>query len=418
MYRILNVIARSVFLFIFLSYNTLVLGIQDDRISLNFYQSSASSILQTLADYQQMNLVIVEGGDNIQTIKLNDVSWRTALDIVMLTAKLQYVIDGNLLIVSKKPDPSFALEQQRQQQKDIEQQLPLTYATFSVNHADIQSIVTMITQQQILSERGKVFIDNRTNSVILHDTDQRVDEIRTLINHLDKPVPQVHISAHIVTMSSESANELGIKWNYNGSSSQLLDSFNINMGVANPSAAIGFNLAKRSGNLLNLELSALEAENQLEIIASPNLFTSHQHTASIKQGTEIPYEVSSGNNGSTAIEFKQAVLGLEVTPRILANNQMELILYITQNTAGRSIKRSDGGEALAIDTQEIRTQVLVNDGETLILGGIFQQSYVGNQQSVPGVSKIPVLGELFKYEGSKQQKRELVIFITPHLVNF
>lgn len=201
-----------------------------------------------------------------------------------------------------------------------------------------------------------------------------------------------------------------------GGSSQLLDKFDVGLGVINSTSTLGFNLAKRSGSLLNLELSALESENQLEIIASPNLLTANQNTASIKQGTDVPYEVSSGNNGATTIEFKQAVLGLEVTPKILDDKKMILDLYITQNTTGRSIKRRDGGEALAIDTQEIKTQVMVKSGETVVLGGIFQQLNDKTKRDVPGVSDIPLVGNLFKYKGKKQQKRELVIFITPQLV--
>ena len=248
------------------------------------------------------------------------------------------------------------------------------------------------------------------------DLPKQFKAINNLIKSIDKPMPQVHISAHIVTMSSESMNELGIKWGYSGRSSQLLNKFEVGLGITNSTSTIGFNLAKISGSLLNLELSALESENQVEIIASPNLLTSNQNMASIKQGTEIPYEVSNGNNGATSIEFKQAVLGLEVTPKILSENQILLDLYITQNTAGRSIKRSEGGEALAIDTQEIKTQVKVNNGETIVLGGIFQQTNDNLKRNVPNASELPIIGNLFKYEGKKQQKKELVIFITPQLV--
>ena len=210
--------------------------------------------------------------------------------------------------------------------------------------------------------------------------------------------------------------ELGIKWGYSGKSSQFFNQLNVDLGVAHSSSSVGFNLAKLSGSLLDLELSALESENQLEIIASPNLLTANQNMASIKQGTEIPYEVSNGSNGSTSIEFKQAVLGLEVTPKIVAGNQMILDLYITQNTTGRSIKRRDGGEALAIETQEIRTQVKIKSGETVVLGGIFQQVNNVSKNSVPAISNIPIIGNAFKNKAKKQQKRELVIFITPQLV--
>jgi len=322
------------------------------------------------------------------------------------------------LVITAIADPKLLLEQQRKEQMEQQLLLPLAYVSLKVDHADLKALRAVILEQNILSERGKAFIDDRTNTLVVHDITQNIDNITTLVKQLDQPIAQVHISAQIVTMSNESLSELGIKWGYTGSSSQLINQFDINLGLANSAATLGFNLAKRSNKLLNLELSALEAENQLEIIASPTLLTSNKHTASIKQGTQIPYEVSSGNNGATSIEFKQAVLGLEVTPRVLAGNQIELTLYITQNTAGRSIKRHDGGEALAIDTQEIKTQVLVGNGETLVLGGIFQQSRHQENRSVPGVSKLPIIGNLFKYQSKKQQKRELIIFITPQLISY
>ncbi|WP_392564994.1 type IV pilus secretin PilQ [Orbus wheelerorum] len=390
----------------------------DNLISLNFHQAPTSIILQTLADYRQFNLILDGELDLLQTVKLTNIDWYKALTIITDNAKLQYIIDNNILIITAKADPKLLLDQQRKAQIEQELSLPLVYFTLKVDHTDLKALQTVILEQKLLSERGKVFIDDRTNTLVIYDIKKNIDNVVTLIKQLDKPIAQVHISAKIVTMSNEGLSELGIKWGYTGSSSQLINQFDINIGLANKAATLGFNLAKRSNHLLNLELSALEAENQLEIIASPTLLTANKQMASIKQGTEIPYEVSSGSNGATSIEFKQAVLGLEVTPRVLSGDQIELTLYITQNTAGRSIKRSDGGEALAIDTQEIRTQVLVNNGETLVLGGIFQQSRHQETRAVPGVNRLPIIGGLFKYQSKKQQKRELIIFITPQLISF
>ena len=325
-------------------------------------------------------------------------------------------MDDNILFISKAIEPEILEQKKQLELKQQEQKQPLESLSIAINHADLANLNETIQQQGLLSERGKVIMDKRTNSLIIMDLPKQFKAINNLIKSIDKPMPQVHISAHIVTMSSESMNELGIKWGYSGRSSQLLDKFEVGLGITNSTSTIGFNLAKISGSLLNLQLSALESENQVEIIASPNLLTSNQNMASIKQGTEIPYEVSNGNNGATSIEFKQAVLGLEVTPKILSDNQILLDLYITQNTAGRSIKRSEGGEALAIDTQEIKTQVKVNNGETIVLGGIFQQTNDNLKRNVPSASELPIIGNLFKYKGKKQQKKELVIFITLQLV--
>ncbi len=388
----------------------------NDLISMNFYQTDVAIILQALADNKQMNLVMIDDISTKQTIKLKNVDWQKALKVVLNSANLQAEIEDNILFVSKSIEPEVLAQRELLEQKEQELNQPLTLLTIPIKHGDPNNLVETIQQQGLLSERGKAIVDKRTNSVLITDMSKQFADIKKLVKALDQPIPQVHISAHIVTMSDESMEELGIKWGYFGKSSQFFNQLDVDLGVVNPSSSAGFNLAKLSGSLLNLELSALESENQLEIIASPNLLTANQNMASIKQGTEIPYEVSTGGNGSTSIEFKQAVLGLEVTPKIVADKQMILDLYITQNTTGRSIKRRDGGEALAIETQEIKTQVKVKDGETVVLGGIFQQVNSNGKKKVPGLAQVPIIGNAFKYNAKKNQKRELVIFITPQLV--
>ena len=388
----------------------------NDLISMNFYQTDVAIILQALADNKQMNLVMIDDISTKQTIKLKNVDWQKALKVVLNSANLQAEIEDNILFVSKSIEPEVLAQRELLEQKEQELNQPLTLLTIPIKHGDPNNLVETIQQQGLLSERGKAIVDKRTNSVLITDMSKQFADIKKLVKALDQPIPQVHISAHIVTMSDESMEELGIKWGYLGKSSQFFNQLDVDLGVVNPSSSVGFNLAKLSGSLLNLELSALESENQLEIIASPNLLTANQNMASIKQGTEIPYEVSTGGNGSTSIEFKQAVLGLEVTPKIVADKQMILDLYITQNTTGRSIKRRDGGEALAIETQEIKTQVKVKDGETVVLGGIFQQVNSNGKKKVPGLAQVPIIGNAFKYNAKKNQKRELVIFITPQLV--
>lgn len=387
-----------------------------ELITLNFYQTDIGIILQALADSKQLNLIMTEDIAQKQTIKLQNVDWHKALMIIINSANLQAKIEDNILFISKAEDPDQINQKQRLDKLSLEQRLPLDTLPIRIEHADLNTLLDIIHKQALLSERGKVIVDKRTNSLIITDIPPKLTAIKSLITLLDKAIPQVHIAAHIVNMSDESMSELGIKWGYVGQPSQLINKFDIKLGAASSTANLGFNLAKMSGSLLNLELSALQAENQLEIIASPNLLTANQNMASIKQGTEIPYEVSSGSSNSTSIEFKQAVLGLEVTPKIIGEEKMILDLHITQNTAGQAIKRSDGNEALAIDTQEIKTQVKVKSGETIVLGGIFHQINSKNDHNVPYVSQVPIIGSLFKYKNKKQQKRELVIFITPQLV--
>ena len=389
---------------------------QDDLVSLNFYQTDTHIILQALADFKQLNLVMVDPVQNVQTINLKKIPWSTALDIVLKLARLEAEIRNNVLYIQAEPDKQTLQQQEDKLKLEWLYQKPLLFLPIALNHSDPQQMMTMIQQQGLLSERGKVFIDSRSGMLMVQDIKEQFATIESLIETFDQPASQIHIAAHIVTMSSESLTQLGVRWGYTGHSSQLVNQATIGMPVTNPTTSVGFTLAKLTGGLLNLELSALEAENQVQIVASPNLLTSNQHPASIKQGTEIPYEVSSGNNSNTTIEFKQAVLGLEVTPRVLSNGRLELNLQISQNTVGQSIKRSDGGEALAIDTQEIKTQVIVSHGETLVLGGIFQQLNKLDNSQVPGLSQVPLIGNLFKYQGKQQQRRELVIFITPQII--
>lgn len=194
-----------------------------------------------------------------------------------------------------------------------------------------------------------------------------------------------------------------------------IKNLNIDVPLKNPVIAATFQVASINSRLLDLELSALEQENQVDIIASPRLITSHQQTASIKQGTDIPYQVSDKKE-TVSIEFKEAVLGMEVTPTILGNDKIKLKLKISQNMPGMTVKRAEI-EALAIDKQEITTQIIVNNGETIVLGGIFQQKNNKRMDKVPGLGNIPFLGALFRQDFSQQRRRELVIFITPKLIH-
>jgi protein transport protein HofQ len=272
----------------------------------------------------------------------------------------------------------------------------------------------------LLSLRAMVSADSRTNQLLLRDARPELDNARRWVEAMDFPIQQVRIAAHIVTMNRDSLNELGLRWGLNqpatGARSSLVENVEMGQGIENPMVTAGFTLARIGERLLSLELTALEQKDRVEIIASPRLMTANMQTASIKQGTEIPYQVSSGTSGATSIEFKEAVLGMEVTPKILPNGAITLALQISQNMPGRKIKQAEG-EALSIDKQEIKTQVTVKDGETLVLGGIFQQQDINTVNKVPGLGGLPLIGGLFKQQSSHDQRRELVIFITPTLIN-
>jgi protein transport protein HofQ len=234
---------------------------------------------------------------------------------------------------------------------------------------------------------------------------------------MDLPVGQVELAAHIVTINESSLKALGVKWQLAEGSAGAgnVSTLFADVSASPATSQLGFNIGRINGRLLALELSALEQKQQLEIIASPRLLMSHMQPASIKQGSEIPYQVSSGDSGATSVEFKEAVLGMEVTPTVLQKERIRLKLRISQNMPGQVLKQGEG-EALAIDKQEIETVVEVKSGETLALGGIFQRKNSTADDRVPLLGDIPLLGRLFRHQGKDRQRRELVVFITPRLV--
>jgi len=378
--------------------------------------------LQALADYQQINLMIAPEVEGSLSLRLDNLPWHQALDLVARMAKLTLVEQDNVLLVYPE-----SWQQAQQQAREAEQQLqlqqvPLQQRAVILRYASASEVYASLLseRQSLMTPRGSVTVDKRTNALLLRDTAAALKETERWIRALDLPLEQIELSAHIVTISEEHLQELGVKWGLQAGDAAVTDilhhpRLDVPLAVSSPGISVGMALARIGGQLLDLELSALEQENQIEIIASPRLFTSHQQTASIKQGTEIPYEVSAGNSGATSIEFKEAVLGMEVTPTISGNGRIQLKIHISQNMPGRSIRTGDN-DILSIDKQEIETQVTVSDGQTLALGGIFQQQRTRGQNQVPLLGNVPLIGGLFRQQSDQRKKRELVIFITPRLV--
>ncbi|MDR0218939.1 MAG: type IV pilus secretin PilQ [Enterobacteriaceae bacterium] len=307
----------------------------------------------------------------------------------------------------------FPTEQAEQNEQEIE------YQVMTLQYADAGRIAEQLQNNApaLLTKWGRVEHDDLTNSLILEDKFDAITRIKNWLKEVDTPQQQVQITAHIVTSSREALHELGIHWGLTAdpqNRSLGFNRLNLHQPAGNQSHRLVLNTARIHANLLEMELSALEQENQLDIIASPRLTASHQYPASIKQGSEIPYVVQ--NKNKTSVQFKEAVLGMEVTPIILRQGKIRLMLKISQNAPGISINQG-GNENLAIDKQEIMTQVTVRNGETLILGGIFQQKKGSNQQKIPYLSDIPLLGALFNQQGERHSRRELVIFITPQLTD-
>ncbi|HAT4499781.1 TPA: DNA uptake porin HofQ [Serratia marcescens] len=392
-------------------------GQDKQRVSLEFQDAPVTVILQALADYRQMNLIAAPGVSGNLTLRLENVPWPQALALTLRMGKLTMTREGSVMLIAPEPDA----QEKRQQREALAQRQPLHSLTLTLQNGDAAEIAESLNAQRgtLLSERGSVLADKRTNTLLLRDTAPILAQLKKRVTEMDAPLAQVQLAAHIVTINSESLRELGVRWGLAPDDRPTRPLRPGNLGVNLPlersAVNAGFHLARISGRLLSLELTALEQENQVEIIASPRLLTAHLQTASIKQGTEIPYEVSSGASGATAIEFKEAVLGMEVTPKVLPDGRITLTLHISQNMPGRAISRG-AGEALTIDKQEIKTQITVKNGETLVLGGIFQRHSGKTADKVPGLGDAPLLGGLFRQSGAQQKKRELVIFITPTLI--
>lgn len=386
---------------------------ENQAVSLAFQDAPITVVLQALADYRQLNLVAAADVGGNLTLRLDNVPWSQALALVLRMGKLSMTREGNVILVSAEPD----VQEKQLRQRALVQQKPLHSLTLALHNADAAEVAESLNGQ--LGERGSVVADKRTNALLIRDTAPTLALLKQRVVEMDRPLAQVQLAAHIVTINSENLRDLGVRWglapDVRPAKLLRLDNFSVGLPLERSAVSAGFHLARLSGRLLSLELTALEQENQVEIIASPRLLTAHLQTASIKQGTEIPYEVSSGVSGATSVEFREAVLGMEVTPRVLPDGRITLTLHISQNMPGRSVSRG-AGEALTIDKQEIKTQITIKDGETIVLGGIFQRHTGQAADKVSGIGDVPVLGSLFKQSRKQHKKRELVIFITPTLI--
>ena len=283
----------------------------------------------------------------------------------------------------------------------------------------------------LLSPNGSLSFDDRSNLLLIQDEPKAIANLKKLIKELDKPIEQIAIEARIVTINGESLKELGVRWgifnptenahHFSGSLAgngfdNITPQLNVNLPTATtPVGSVALQVAKINGRLLDLELTALERENNVEIIASPRLLTTNKKSASIKQGTELPYIMVNEKSGTQSVEFREAVLGLEVTPHISQDKQILLDLVVSQNAPGGRVSYGLG-EVVSIDKQEINTQVFAKDGETIVLGGVFHDTITKGVDKVPLLGDIPGIKRLFSKESERHQKRELVIFVTPHIL--
>ncbi|NAZ47678.1 type IV pilus secretin PilQ [Vibrio toranzoniae] len=413
-------------------------------ISINFQDIPVRNVLQLIADYNDFNLVVSDSVTGNLTLRLDGVPWQQVLDIILQVKGLDKRVDGNVILVAPKDELDLR-EQQALEKSRLEEELgELKSEIIKIHFAKATDIADMIGGDgtvSMLSDRGSITIDERTNSLLIRELEENIAVIRSIIESLDIPVKQVQIEARIVTVTEGNLDELGVRWgasstngsftvggsiegNYpsiapydsNGGNSVIDEYLNVNLGATSSNASsIAFQVAKLgSDTLLDLELSALQQESKAEIISSPRLITTNKKPAYIEQGTEIPY-LESSSSGATSVAFKKAVLSLKVTPQITPDNRLVLDLSVTQDRPGQVVKTGTG-EAVAIDTQRIGTQVLVNNGETVVLGGIFQHSVSSTVDKVPLLGDLPVLGALFRRSYENVGKSELLIFVTPKVV--
>ncbi len=417
-----------------------------ERLSLNFQDIEVRAVLQLIADFTGLNLVTSDSVTGNVTLRLRNVPWDEALDIILKTKGLGKRKVGNVLMIGPSEEIATREKLELQSSQQVEDLSPLRSEYMQVNYAKATELAALLKtdKNSMLSSRGTVSVDERTNTLLVQDTANKIEEIRSLIHRLDVPVRQVLIESRLVFANDDFEDALGVRFSsaakfrpgnepvvgFSGNtiaadaiaqgatpaSQPLADRLNVNLPATLPSGAAGlaqFGLAIArlpGGTILDLELMALENEGLGKIVASPRLVTSNQQQAYIESGEEIPYQEAS-SSGATAIAFKKAVLRLEVTPQITPDDHIILDLKVNQDSRGVVT-----AGVPAINTREIHTKVLVANGETVVLGGIYQQQKNQTKTQVPYLGKIPVFGWLFRNETNSDQRNELLIFVTPKII--
>ncbi|TDB02629.1 type IV pilus secretin PilQ [Halomonas marinisediminis] len=417
------------------------------RITLNFQDIEVRSVLAIIADFTGLNLVASDSVQGRVTLNLEDVPWDQALDLVLKSHGLASRQEGNVIVVA----PAAELAQREQLELETREQLevlaPLETEYIEVKYAKANDIAALLRGQDgfgLLTERGKVAVDARTNTLLIQDTAEQISTIMDTLERLDVAVRQVQIEARIVIASDSASRELGINWGVSGNRAPGSSGFNVggaasgnspqqaffdpvagelvyrdrgglavDLGGDGRGSMTSFAFGYLSGDvLLDLELRAMESDGKSYTISQPRVITANQSTAVIKQGQERAYREASAS-GASAVEFKEAVLSLEVTPQITPDNRIIMDVAITNDTFGEF----NPGEEPPINKNEIETQVLVDNGETVVLGGILQTEELRSLSKTPFLGDLPVLGKLFRYTQESDDKVELLVFITPRILD-
>lgn len=437
-----------------------------EKLTLNFQDIEVRSVLQLLADASGFNIVVPDSVNGSVTLRLQNVPWDQALDIVLRTKGLDKRRQDNVIIVAPAEELAAREKAALSSRRDMQDLAPLRTEYLQINYAKASDIAALVLatggkggvagKNSMLSERGSVSVDDRTNTLLVQDTADSIANVRQLVSTLDIPVRQVLIEARIVVVSDQFSRDLGVRAGLtatrnNGSNGLYSTSgtaastdttlssaltnlatgnspypikvpvggaannrYNVNLPVADSAGSLAL-MVLGADYIVDLELSAAQSEGRGEVISSPRVITANQKEAVIEQGTEIPYQ-QSASSGAATIQFKKAVLSLRVTPLITPDNRVVLDLNVKKDSVGTVIVTSGGVNVPSIDTSEISNQVIVADGQTVVLGGILQTERRDSQRKVPLLGDIPVMGHLFKRTGKVSNKDELLIFVTPKIL--
>ena len=420
-------------------------GYTGEKLSLNFQNIEVRAVLQLLADFTGLNLVTSDTVKGNVTLRLKNVPWDQALDIILKARGLGMRKMGNVIMVAPTAELAAREKLELEAQKQIRELAPLYNDSIQVNYAKAADLAKLLKAENnsLLSERGSISIDERTNKLLVKDTSENLVAIRKLITELDVPIRQVLIESRVVLATDNFNKELGVRFGVtktdqygptsgnvtatsgslngttevlNGETIQAADRYNVNLPVTNMAStagSIGLAIARLPlGTLVELELSAAQAEGQTEVVSSPKVITSNQKEAVIEQGVEIPYQQAS-SSGATNVTFKKAVLSLKVTPQITPDDRIIMDLQVNKDSPDYA--RAVLGQP-PINTQNVTTQVLVDNGETVVLGGVYEQNKQHQVNRIPFFSDLPLLGALFRNDYNKNEKSELLIFVTPKIL--
>ena len=437
-----------------------------ERLTLNFQDIEVRAVLQLLADSSGQNIVVSDSVQGSVTLRLQNVPWDEALDIVLRTKGLDKRQNGNVIIVAPAEELAAREKAELSARKDIQALEPLRSEFLQINYAKASDIAKLIkpttasggagTANSVLSARGSVTVDDRTNTLLLQDTADRLADVRRMVATLDIAVKQVQIETRIVIVTNDFSRDLGVRFGVTatrangtnglyettgtaagvdtGISSAIsnlatngtvypvaiptgaaaVNRYNVNLPVASPAGSIALGILGKDF-LVDLELSAAENENRGTVISSPRVITANQKEATIEQGVEIPYQ-ESASSGATTIAFKKAVLSLKAKPLITPDNRIILDLTVSDDTVGQVVVASGGVNVPSINTRTVETQVVLGDGQTVVLGGILETNQTRQATKVPWLGDVPVLGNLFKTTTDTNNKDELLIFVTPKIL--